>query len=321
MDSKNVLLSVTLCTAFSLLGCQTVKNDQVLHPSDASHQVKPVTWEKSGDMFRVPNDATLKDNESRIVFFRDAEGGEQPDNINIGIGSDNAFQVSLQEGYYSEKIICNTSPVINASVLNNASGDIASYPESYRLTPQTTTYLKVNLSKTGKPTVQQISADQALSSLHKSKRQTHQISRVSSDCNATNQTVRPELFDGSERSTQTQIKNLSQFNVLFDFDSTDIKSNNGAVLDGMANVIQSYPKTAFTLEGHTDNKGPERYNLRLSQARANVVKGALVNQYGIDSRRLSAVGYGESMPVDTNSTEQGRRNNRRVIATVSQGDN
>jgi outer membrane protein OmpA-like peptidoglycan-associated protein len=83
----------------------------------------------------------------------------------------------------------------------------------------------------------------------------------------------------------------------------------------MANFIKSYPKMAVTLEGHTDNKGAERYNLKLSQSRASIVKDILVNHYGIQAIRLSSVGYGESMPIDTNNTGRDRQNNRRVVAS------
>lgn len=333
MDSKNVLLSVALFTAVGLVGCQAVKNDQKLSTSDVSHQINQVSWGKSGELFRKPNDENLKANESRIVFFRDTDASQQPKNINIGIGLDNVFQSSLQNGHYSEQIVCRGSHVINASFLNEKDSNIVSYAENYQFVPQTTTYLKVDLSKTGSPNVQQISANEALPLLQQSTRQTHQISRVPSDCNAVNQTQQSQTLPNqnlpsrdlsqqpsreSVADTPIDAQNLKQFKVLFDFDSAAIKNNNSAVLDGMANFIQSYPKTDIVLEGHTDNRGAESYNLKLSQSRADRVKNILVDKYGMESSRLRAVGYGETMPIDTNATEQGRQNNRRVVATISQ---
>lgn len=327
MDSKNVLLLSALLSIFGLVGCQTIKNDRVLSTSNASHQVKQVSWGKSGELFRKPIDENLKSNQSRIVFFRDANTSAEPKNINISIGLDNTFHSSLQNAHYSEQIVCHSSHIINASVLNEKSGDTVAYAENYQLAPQKTTYLKVGLSQSGSPTVQQLSANDALPLLQQSTRQTHQISRVPSDCSATNQMLPsqmspkqnlPKTSATPTANTQVDRKNLTQFNVLFDFDSTNIKNNNNAVLDGMADFIRAYPQTNVILEGHTDNRGSERYNLKLSQSRADNVKNTLVDNYGMEPSRLRAVGYGEAMPIDTNDTEQGRQNNRRVVATVGQ---
>ena len=330
MDSKNTILLVTLCAATSLLGCQTVKNNQMLSGSDAGHQVKKMSWEKSGDLFLPTVNDNLKSNESRIVFFRDADDNEKPNNINIGIGLNKAFQSSLQNGHYSEQIVCNGFQVINASILKE-NGDVISSSENFQLMPQITTYLKVDISKNGRPLIQQISDDNAWSSLRQSTLQTHQISRVSSNCSLASQTLPSqalanqnlpkELVEKSTVNNLIDIKNPKQFNVLFDFDSANLKASNSTVLDGMANFLQSYPKNDIMLEGHTDNKGAESYNIELSQTRANMVKDILVDRYGMESKYLSAIGYGETMPIDTNNTEQGRKNNRRVVATVSQKAN
>ena len=318
MDSRNLLLPVTLCAAISLLGCQTVKNERMSFDSDSHYQVKQAVWDKNGELFRVPIDSNLKASESRIVVFRHADDSENQNNINISIGRDEVFHTSLQNGYYSEKIICHGSQLISASILDKESGKIVSYSESYPLIPQTTTYLKISLSKAGKPAIQQVSADEALSLLNQSMRQNHQISRVLSNCNTANQMLPQTSLQSSSTNNQIKIKNPKQFNILFDFDSADMTSNNHAVLDGMVDFIHSYPKSDVTLEGHTDSRGSESYNLKLSQSRANLVKDILIDQYGIEAMRLSAIGYGESMPIDTNDTEQGRQNNRRVVATVSQ---
>ena len=323
MDSRNVLLSTAIFATIGLVGCQTIKTDPMLLPSESSHQIKTVTWGKSGEVFYKPTNANLEANESRVVFFRDSHDSEQSSNINIGVGSDNLFQVSLGGGHYSELIICNPSHTINAEILNSESGKVISYSKNYQFTPQTTTYLQVDLSETGHPVIKQVSADKALVLLNGSTQQTHQISRVVSDCITATPSVvllqQPIVVSTVDKPIE--IQNPTQFNLLFDFDSAGIKSNDSAVLNGMANFIQSYPQRAVTLEGHTDNKGSESYNLKLSQSRADIVKNILVDQYGIETRRLSSIGYGESMPVDTNNTEEGRQNNRRVVAIVSKENN
>ncbi|MNJ02860.1 Outer membrane porin F precursor [compost metagenome] len=69
------------------------------------------------------------------------------------------------------------------------------------------------------------------------------------------------------------------------------------------------------VEGHTDSVGPDAYNQKLSQRRADAVKQVLV-QDGVEASRVSSVGYGESRPVADNSTAEGRAVNRRVEAQV-----
>jgi len=69
----------------------------------------------------------------------------------------------------------------------------------------------------------------------------------------------------------------------------------------------------FEIAGHTDNVGSEEKNLRLSQDRAKAIKQFLINYYGISPDRLFARGYGESIPVSTNDTDESRAKNRRVV--------
>lgn len=318
MDSRTIFLLSVFFSTIGLNGCQTIKTDSTLLPSsDTSHKISSVTWEKSGELFYKPSNDTLGTNKSRVVVFRNVNSDKQLNSINIGIGPDNAFQVSLQDGHYSDNIICSGSQVINAGVLNKKSGKIISHSQYHQFTPQMTTYLQVDLSKEGIPNIQQIPADKALTLLSKTTRQTHQISRVLSDCTLFNSASLQQPIKVTTVDTSLEIKNPAQFKVLFDFDSATIKSNHSTVFDDMANYIKSYPKMVVNLEGHTDSKGPESYNLKLSQSRSNTVKSVLVDQYGIEAMRLNAIGYGETRPVDTNNTEQGRQNNRRVIAVVS----
>ena len=317
MDSKTILLSVICYATMSLMGCQTSKNDHLLANNSKSVEAKEVSWKNSGEVFQEPINSTLAADESRVVFFRNANDGYQSGNVNIGIGRNNIFQVSLQNAHYSENIICKGNQIINVGAIDKQSDKMVSISKNYQFLPQTTTYLQVALSATGSPVIQQIPADEALVLLNRSTRQTHQISRFLSDCTSSASALIQEPAAASTANKPIETQNPPQFNVMFDFDSAGVRSSHSAVLDGMAKFIQSYPKAAVTLKGYTDNKGPDSYNLKLSQSRANIVKNMLVDQYGIESMRLSAIGYGASMPVDTNNTEQGRQNNRRVIAVVS----
>lgn len=99
--------------------------------------------------------------------------------------------------------------------------------------------------------------------------------------------------------------------LLFDFDKADIKSKYSPLIQNAVEVMKLNPGLTVEIQGHTDSYGTDAYNEKLSQRRANAVKAELVKQ-GVDGKRLSTAGYGESQPVDTNETDEGRAYNRRV---------
>ncbi|MEO0637091.1 MAG: OmpA family protein [Pseudomonadota bacterium] len=82
-------------------------------------------------------------------------------------------------------------------------------------------------------------------------------------------------------------------------------------LNGVAIVLQEYPKTLVDVIGHTDSDGDDAFNLNLSQQRATSVGNYLATQ-GVDSRRLLITGRGETQPIATNATAEGKAQNRRV---------
>ena len=107
-----------------------------------------------------------------------------------------------------------------------------------------------------------------------------------------------------------------ELDVKFDFDKSVVKPNSYGDIKNLADFMKQYPSTSTTVEGHTDSVGPDAYNQKLSERRANAVKQVLTNQYGVESSRVQSVGYGESRPVADNETEAGRAVNRRVEAQV-----
>jgi outer membrane protein OmpA-like peptidoglycan-associated protein len=98
--------------------------------------------------------------------------------------------------------------------------------------------------------------------------------------------------------------------VLFDFDSAVLKPGGYIELNRVAAVLNKYPDTKITVEGHTDAIGSEEYNLQLSQTRALAVKEALVLR-GIDPNRIQAVGFGESQVLSSDNNM-----NRRVDIVI-----
>jgi outer membrane protein OmpA-like peptidoglycan-associated protein len=99
--------------------------------------------------------------------------------------------------------------------------------------------------------------------------------------------------------------------VLFAFDSAELSAESRLTLTEMSEVLLEYPKTAVVVQGHTDSTGSEEYNQRLSERRAEAVRLYLIDE-GVVPGRVNAMGYGETAPVASNASEDGRALNRRV---------
>jgi outer membrane protein OmpA-like peptidoglycan-associated protein len=115
----------------------------------------------------------------------------------------------------------------------------------------------------------------------------------------------------SIRREQDVLTATFKSDVFFDFNSAQLKPGAYSELNRVANVLNNYPQTTILVEGHTDSKGSEQYNMQLSQQRAMAVKNALV-QRGVDPGRIDAIGYGESQPISSSDAM-----NRRVNIVVT----
>ncbi|NIB41682.1 OmpA family protein [Pseudomaricurvus alkylphenolicus] len=104
-------------------------------------------------------------------------------------------------------------------------------------------------------------------------------------------------------------------NITFATDSSNIASDFFPILDSVALVLKEYNRTLVVVGGHTDSDGAASYNQTLSEGRASSVTGYLSSQ-GILKDRLETVGFGESQPVASNSTAEGKQLNRRVEITL-----
>ena len=101
----------------------------------------------------------------------------------------------------------------------------------------------------------------------------------------------------------------------FDYDSAIIKPGAEDEIARVAAILIKYPQTNIIIEGHTDSKGAQTYNMDLSTRRAEAVKTSLIGR-GLASSRLRTLGFGESKPLATNDTEAGRQINRRVRIVI-----
>src|SRR5262249_42118360 len=98
----------------------------------------------------------------------------------------------------------------------------------------------------------------------------------------------------------------------FETDSAVLLDRSKALLDDVAKVLTDHPEiTKVQIEGHTDSKASHRHNQKLSLERVASVKTYLVGK-GIDASRLTTKGFGETKPIASNKTEEGRAKNRRV---------
>ena len=108
-----------------------------------------------------------------------------------------------------------------------------------------------------------------------------------------------------------------ELRVFFDTNKSNIKDQYKPEIAKVAEKLVEYPNATARIEGHTDNTGPRALNERLSLARANSVKSALVNEYNVNATRLTTQGFAWDHPIADNKTKEGRAMNRRVFAAIT----
>ena len=114
-------------------------------------------------------------------------------------------------------------------------------------------------------------------------------------------------------------KPITLNNVFFKFAKAELKESSFPELNRLLKLLEDNPGMEIEISGHTCSMGSDEYNLGLSQRRAEAIYDYLIKN-GISASRLSAIGYGETMPKASNETEEGRQFNRRVefLITSSQ---
>jgi len=107
--------------------------------------------------------------------------------------------------------------------------------------------------------------------------------------------------------------------VLFGFNQSNLSADAKSNLDKLVKVLNSYPDTDIEVQGHTDSKGSDSYNMNLSIQRASAVSNYLMTN-GILTNRISIKGFGETVPKYSNDNENGRTQNRRVEFLITAND-
>ncbi len=122
--------------------------------------------------------------------------------------------------------------------------------------------------------------------------------------------------------TETEVKIELSADVLFNFDKWALRPGSAAYLSRVVTILEAYPKGNVLIEGHTDAKGADAYNLKLSTKRAVSVKRWLVEKSGVTGEQLVTRGLGEARPLmpntkpDGSDNPEGRKKNRRVKITI-----
>ena len=116
------------------------------------------------------------------------------------------------------------------------------------------------------------------------------------------------LFEEAQESITLSVK--------FDNNSSKVNNPENEDLRRLADFMKKYPDVSAQIEGHSSAPGNAKYNLTLSEARAKATKQVLVDKYGIDASRLTAIGYGESQLLDTANTQEAHSQNRRIEAKL-----
>jgi outer membrane protein OmpA-like peptidoglycan-associated protein len=117
------------------------------------------------------------------------------------------------------------------------------------------------------------------------------------------------------RVDEDELKVTVRNEVLFDYNSTALRSASRSALQEMADVFQDYPDTTIVVEGHADSTGSASYNQGLSERRADSVERYLQG-LGVRGSRIESIGRGESQPRASNNTASGRQLNRRVEINI-----
>lgn len=295
-----------------------------LHSYAAVSVGSKVTWDKSAqgslDEFR---NLTQSDAAGGMVFIRPKSNHELAAKSSTNIAIDDRFLVSIQDGHYTSSAVCAGNVQLSAVATGVNINDLSADPLLVSVRPREVQYFVVKTHENYAPTLEQVDANTARGLIQNTYRQAHQISRV--NVNNCPQPIviapvtPPPVFTPPPPPVQAPepaVVPTLRLDIHFDHDKSNIKPEFVGEVDKAARFLAQYPNSDAIIEGHTDSNGTDEYNRGLSQRRAETVKQALIYKHGVKPSRLTAVGYGESRPIATNDTPDGRYTNRRVMVII-----
>ncbi|MBS9781824.1 MAG: OmpA family protein [Gammaproteobacteria bacterium] len=282
-----------------MIGCSSVGSKTETSSADGTRKVGRVMWNKAekASAEEIAKKA-IPANNIGLFFFRPMDKDGFQTSANVAVNG--RFQVSLQPGHFSHVYSCSGINDLSVDITGYKHNDLRKGLASYNLKAGQNYYFGVDVSSKG-VLLKKLSDKVALKGMRAMSRQSHQMSRVTPNC-----------AKGPTGPTRLELK------VLFDSGKAQVKKDYYAEIKRVADYMQKNPKVTAIIEGHTDSQASEEHNKKLSQRRVVEVLKVLVRRYGINAKRLKAIGYGESRPIASNDTEEGRAKNRRVIAVFSQ---
>ncbi len=291
--------------AMLVLGMSLIPSVYAREIDSTVRRVGHARWQK--EVLVNPNDLLQREvpeGAASVFFVRQQDNDGLQTSANIAING--RFQVSLQPGNYSQVLSCSGVNRLSADITGHKNNDLLRNAVNYNLDSKQTYFFYVDVDDTtGAASIHSLSKDEAMRLMEKQQMQTHQISRVVPNC---------------EQPPAPVEKVTIELKVLFDTDKSFVKSQYYPEIEQVAEYMKRFPNTSVTLEGHTDSRASDEYNIALSQRRMNAVRDILIRRYGIDANRVHAVGYGESRPAYPNTTPENMHQNRRVVAVFEVAD-
>lgn len=302
---RSLLLAVTLLSGVTAHSANIVNEANV-------KAVNQVRWHKQADVdVQKLLDQAIPQNSANVIFLRRADNDGLQTSANVAIND--RFQVSLQPNHFSQVYSCTGVNQISGEITGNKNNDLLKNALTFKLEPDTTYFFDVDVDAQGNTRIQHITKDSALNALKGMTYQTHQITRVVPNCPVAPEPTTPPPVTVVTPIAQPAYESI-ELKVLFDNDKSVVKSKYYDEIKRVADFMTRHPEVTATIEGHTDSNASDAYNVALSQRRVDAVKKVLIQQFNVDASRLNSVGYGESRPVATNKTAEGRQQNRRVVA-------
>lgn len=307
---KARLMALSTLMAFTLYAPTTLANTQSTQNGTRSingvkwHKTKTVSAENLANQ-NIPYGATS------VFFIRPLDGDDIQTSANVAIND--RFQTSLQPGNFSQVYSCSGINEISADITGRKHNDLSINKLTFNLTPNDSYFFYVDVTGQGHASVKHISKNDALRLMQNMPHQTHQISRVVPNCQVP--PPPPVIPVMPPPPTPPVIeRHTIDLEVLFDTDKHFVKEQYMTRIIEVAQFMRQYPNAVANIEGHTDSRASDSYNQALSQRRVDAVRKILIERFGIAPDRLNAVGYGESRPIASNDTPEGRQLNRRVVA-------
>ncbi len=164
----------------------------------------------------------------------------------------------------------------------------------------------------------QMRAESETAQARRMQQEAEQARAAARSASAETERLQQELADLEATQTERGVV-LTLGDVLFETDEAELKPGASRTMNRLADFMRDHPDRRLLIEGHTDARGDDRYNQRLSLQRAYAVTEALVER-GIPTERLRPVGLGETYPVASNETAAGQQQNRRVEIVVSEAN-